>query len=381
MARILIAGDFVPYHRTRQQIEDGRFSEVFGATKSYTEKADYSIVNLESPVVNGNASPISKTGPNLKCTEKALEAVKYAGFNCVTLANNHIRDYGNEGVVCTIESCNKNGIDYVGGGTNKKDAEKVLFKNIGGENFAIINICENEWSVATENQAGAAAISPIDNYRTIREAKSKADYVIVITHGGIELFNLPTPRMQELYRFYVEAGADAVVNHHQHCYSGYETYMGKPIFYGIGNFCFDVAPKYNTRQWQEGYMVNICFEDKGISFELYPYIQGGEDNPSVQFIADTTEMQSKIKMLNEIIGNEEAVSDEFAKFASKNAKSFIDMLEPFRNKYVSKLRNMNLFPKLYDASNKKLLLNLIRCESHREMLTAILEKDYINNYK
>lgn len=381
MARILIAGDFVPYHRTKQQIEDGRFSEVFGATQSYTEKADYSIINLESPVVNGNASPISKTGPNLICTEKAIEAVKYAGFNCVTLANNHIRDYGNEGVECTIKSCNKFGIDHVGSGTNKKEAEKVLFKNIGDKNFAIINICENEWSVATDNQAGAAAISPIDNYHTIREVKSKAEYVIVITHGGIELYNLPTPRMQELYRFYVEAGADAVVNHHQHCYSGYETFMGKPIFYGIGNFSFDVAPKYNTRQWQEGYMVNLCFEGNEISFELYPYRQGCEDDSSVQFIADTTEMQSKIQMLNEIIGNEEAVSDEFAKFANKNSKGFIDMLEPFRNKYVSKLRNMNLFPKLYDASNKKLLLNLIRCESHREMLTAILEKDYINNYK
>ncbi len=381
MARILIAGDFVPYYRIKQQIEDGKFSEVFGSTQSYTGKADYSIVNFESPVVNRNAFPISKTGPNLKCTAKAIEAIKYAGFNCITLANNHIRDYGDVGVESTIEICKKNGIEYVGGGLNKKDAEKILFKNIEGKKFAIINVCENEWSVATESYAGAAAINPISNYHTIKEAKCNADYVLVITHGGIELYDLPTPRMQELYRFYVEAGADAVVNHHQHCYSGYEIYMGKPIFYGLGNFCFDVAPQYNSPLWQNGYMVNLNFVGDEITFELSPYVQGKDDNPTIQFLNGIDSIRENIDRLNAIIGTPRALADEFDKFANKQTQSYIDVLEPFENRYIRKLIHMKLFPRLVTASNKKLLLNLIRCESHREILMSILEKDYDRNYK
>ena len=381
MARILIAGDFVPNHRVKELIESGLFSDVFGSTQSYTGRADYSIVNFESPVVSGNASPIHKTGPNLKCTVRAVEAIKHVGFDCVTLANNHIRDYGDNGVKHTIEACENYEIDHVGGGANEIDAQKVLYKDIAGKKIAIINVCENEWSVATEDKAGSAAISPIENYHTICAAKSNSDYVIVITHGGIELYNLPTPRMQELYRFYVEAGADAVVNHHQHCYLGYETYMGKPIFYGIGNFCFDVAPQHNSQLWQEGYMVNLNFTGDEITFELYPYVQCKDDNPSIQFLNGIDSIQENIDRLNAIIGNPKALADEFDKFANQRTQSYMDMLEPFENRYARKLMDMKLFPRLFTASNKKLLLNLIRCESHREMLMAILEKEYDRNYK
>ena len=80
---------------------------------------------------------------------------------------------------------------------------------------------------------------PIQQFYKIQEAKENADYVLVIVHGGIEHYQLPTSRMIETYRFFIDAGADAVVNHHQHCYSGYERYKSKPIIYGLGNLLFD----------------------------------------------------------------------------------------------------------------------------------------------
>lgn len=63
--------------------------------------------------------------------------------------------------------------------------------------------------------------------------------------------------MVDTYRFFIDAGADAVINHHQHCISGYEHYQGKPIFYGIGNFFFPPIFKHTPKSWNEGYMVTL----------------------------------------------------------------------------------------------------------------------------
>ena len=81
--------------------------------------------------------------------------------------------------------------------------------------------------------------------------------------------------MQKWYRHFVDMGADAVVNHHQHCISGYEIYQEKPIFYGLGNFCFDSFREQPVSQWNYGYAVKLTV-DKKISVDLIPYTQFAE---------------------------------------------------------------------------------------------------------
>ena len=265
---VLVAGDFAPGARLAKQIEERKFSEVFpDDVREVIKSADFSFVNFESPVVEGGYKPIPKCGPNLRCTPEAAEAVRYAGFTYVTMANNHILDYGAEGLRKSIECCKDQGLDVVGVGDNLNEAEKILYLEKDGEKLAIINCCEHEFSIASDTTAGANPLNPIRQYYSIQEAKKQADYVLVIVHGGHELFQLPSPRMQETYRFFVDAGADAVVNHHQHCYSGYEVYNSKPIFYGLGNFCFDRPGKVST--WNEGYLVALDTLDS--TFMVIPY--------------------------------------------------------------------------------------------------------------
>ena len=249
--KILMAGDFAPRNRISSLLETGDFS-FLDEVRPVIQSSDYSIVNFESPVVTREALSITKTGPRLKCTAKAMECLKQVGFNCVTLANNHFRDYGQTGVEDTIEACKKYGVDYVGGGVNYDEALSILYKKINGETLAVINVCENEWSVATRKRGGAYGMDIIGVCHQLKTAHLNADFVLLIIHGGIELYPLPTPRMKKLYRFFAEMGADAIVNHHQHCYSGYETYMGVPIFYGIGNLCFDKAVRDDLEN--SGYM-------------------------------------------------------------------------------------------------------------------------------
>lgn len=369
--KILVAGDFVPRHRTAIQVESGDYSCI-AAVKPLTAQCDYSIVNFESPIVDGTAEPISKTGPNLKCHENAMVAVKQAGFNCVTLANNHFYDYGEKGVYDTIEACNKNGIDHVGGGMNIEEAESVLYKEIDGKIVAIINICENEWSIATATTGGSAPLLLTHNIRNIQKAKKNADFVLVIVHGGTEKYPLPTPRMKDVYRFFVEQGADAVVNHHQHCYSGYELYQGKPIIYGLGNFCFDKNKPTDT-SWNTGYVVVLDFSNEKICFQIYPYTQGGE-TPAVEFINETKDFWANIQHLNAIIADENALKKSFETMAGSKTK-LMEIFDFYDNKYLRLLQSKNIIPKTLSEKKKKQVLDLFRCEAHRDVLFYLLQNN------
>lgn len=361
--KILIAGDFAPRARLAKQIENGKFSEVFPEDiREVIKSADFSFVNFESPVVEDGYKPIPKCGPNLRCTPEAAEAVRYAGFSGVTMANNHILDFGAEGLRRSVKCCQEQGLDVVGVGENLHDAEKVLYLEKEGKKLAIINCCEHEFSIATESEAGANPLNPIRQYYAIQEAKKLADYVLVIVHGGHEHFQLPSPRMQETYRFFVDAGADAVVNHHQHCYSGYEVYNSKPIFYGLGNFCFD-DPKSRNSIWNEGYMVILSFEQKQIGYELIPYIQCNE-KPSVELVNNRNVFDKNIEKLNAIIHDTKELKKRVDEYYSATAAGMLLMHQPYENRILNKLYRMHLLPSLVSKAKYLRLLNYIYCESH-----------------
>ena len=369
--RILIAGDFCPQNRVSQQIDKGDYEPVLGQVREVTAKADYSVVNFECPVTKGGEKPNVKQGPNLQCSSKGIEAAKWAGFDCVTLANNHFCDYGDEGVKNTIDTCISTGIDTVGGGNNLQEASAILFKRIGEHTLAIINCCEHEFSIATVTKGGANPLNPVQQYKAIKEAKKKADYVLVIVHGGHEHWQLPSPRMVETYRFFVDAGADAVVNHHQHCYSGFEVYNDKPIFYGLGNFCFDRAGKWATK-WYEGLMVMLTFDENKVGYEIYPYHQCLE-SPKIELI-EKGAFDEKLVKLNAIIKDEKRLAAETEKYYASTEDKMSEVFEPCNCRYYLAARRRGWLPSLISKKRKLLAENLICCESHRDKMLYYLEK-------
>lgn len=366
--KILIAGDFCPRYRVAEKFEKGDYESVLGEIKDIISDADYSIVNFECPVTKGGEKPIEKCGPNLQCSEKGLEAVKWAGFNCVTLANNHFLDYGKEGVEHTLEVCEKYGIDTVGGGMNLQEASKILYKEIDGKILAVINCCEHEFSIATDETAGSNPLNPIQQFYAIKEARTKADYVLVIVHGGHEHYQLPSPRMQETYRFFIDAGADAVVNHHQHCYSGYEIYNEKPIFYGVGNFCFD-GNRSGLNMWYEGYMVFISF-NSDMSFSLIPYVQC-KDVPNIQLLKKNS-YDLQLQELNDIISDHGQLSKETKKYYNLCSNTYSNIFEPFNNRFYLGAKYRGWLPSLITKKKKNMASNYIMCEAHRDKLMYYL---------
>ena len=372
--KILIAGDFCDTYRVSDIIAQKSYDKLFSSVKNIIKKTDYSFVNFEFPIVTKECKPISKCGPNLKGQPEAVEAIKYAGFNCCTLANNHILDQGEDCLLTTKNIIENAGIKTVGAGSNLSESLEVLYIKKDNQTLAVINCCEQEFSIATNVSAGANPLNPIQQYYKIQEARLKADYVLIIVHGGHENYQYPSPRMKETYRFFIDAGADAVVNHHQHCYSGYEVYKEKPIFYGLGNFLFDWNGVRNSI-WNEGYMVIINFE-KQLSFSLIPYIQCN-DAPSVRLLegVDKVRFESQIGMLNAIIANDEKLQYMHDKWIKGQYSTFRSLLCPYSNRLLVSAWYRGWLKRTIGRNKIIRWLNYINCESHRDILRFFLKNN------
>lgn len=368
--KILIAGDFCSRYRTTEVIENGQYEESLGAVSQITKQCDYSIVNLECPIIKGIPTPSTKQGPNLSGSKKMLDAISYMGFDCVTLANNHFYDQGEKGVEDTLASLEERHIDYVGGGSDLQSASKILYKEINGQTLAIINCCEHEFSIATETTAGANPLNPIQQYNAIQEARGKADYVLVIVHGGHEHYQLPSPRMVETYRYFVDAGADAVVNHHQHCYSGWETYRGKPIFYGLGNLFFDLFSPVFDKPWNYGYIIVLDFVNDNVSFTYYPYKQCAE-KPIITLL-DSDAFDNSLQDLNSVITNTKKLQQATDEYYKKSMGDVEYFLNPYQNRICRGLVRFGIMPSLFKKKWLLKLQNYILCEAHRDKVEYYL---------
>ena len=126
--KILITGDYCPIGRNSFTIQQEQFATLFGGFENYSKSVDLAITNLECPLTTSN-HPIKKTGPNIKSTLDGILPLKYAGFGLVTLANNHIMDYGAEGLESTMAVCNKEGINFVGAEKLRRGPATLLSTN------------------------------------------------------------------------------------------------------------------------------------------------------------------------------------------------------------------------------------------------------------
>lgn len=370
--KIVVAGDYSPHNRAAEMLDSGNYAAVFDQVKPIVDSADYSIVNFETTVASDKDTPITKIGPNLFCSKNAVQALRYVGFDCVTLANNHFRDYGDVGVDNSLNLFEEIGLDYVGGGRNIDDAQKVLYKEIKGATLAIVNVCESEFNIASDISGGSAPLDLIAIYRNILQAKEKSNYILVIVHGGHEKYQLPSPRMQNTYRWFIDIGADAVVNHHQHCMSGYEVYDNKPIFYGLGNFCFDLENK-TASNWNYGYMVELNLESDNVGFTLYPYIQYHQ-TPAISPI-DNNEIAADLAKLNAIILDSTLLKSEFEKLCRSKYDWLDHVLQPYHSRLLRKFYNLGLLPSFLSVRVKRLLYDYVACNAHRDVFKSFLAEE------
>lgn len=376
MIKINIAGDFCI---TQPFLLNDCFSE---EVTSFFEKSDLNILNLECPISEGyNTNKILKTGPNLYTTEGIITHLKKINIHAVTLANNHILDFGAKGLENTIRLCSNNQITTIGAGTNLKEATKPVIIEKQGIRIGIINFCENEWSIATETSSGANPLNIIDNLTQINQVRGLVDFLLIIIHGGHEYYNLPSPRMVKQYRFFAENGADAVIGHHPHCISGYEIHNKVPIFYSLGNFLFTLNSKYED--FYTGLILQLIINDnKELKFKLQP-IRQNKDNFKLSKLHgdERNDVMKQVDGYSDIIVNEQLLFSKWEQLINSRSEYFLDVFSPINLFSNSKVRGLlkklgiSLF--FRRKQHYRRILNIIRCESHLDVsINAI--RNHIN---
>ncbi|WP_167619070.1 CapA family protein [Maribellus sediminis] len=346
---------------------------VFQELEPILSESDYAVINLENPITDSD-SPIYKTGPNLKSTPGSLKPIKESGIHAVSLANNHIYDYGDEGLKDTLKILAEEKIDHFGAGQNLENASRIFYKKIRGNVLAIINITENEWGNASNDRGGANPIDIIDNTKQINEAKLNSDQLILIIHGGHEHNELPNPSTVKLYRYYVEIGADAIISHHTHTIGGFEYYHGKPIFYGLGNLFFPVQKASNN--WKTGLFLKIDFNRDQISHELFPFEQKLNKPYKIELIENDkkADVLNRIYKLNEIISDKERLKVEWENYCEKNFNNVFTFFYS-KNSFLRKIIKRLPFRKIFlNRQQIAFIHNNYRCESHKEIMFELGKK-------
>ena len=373
---IIISGDYCPVGRIGQLSMEQKYSEIYNDALPYLLDKDLSITNLECPLTSA-INPIKKIGPTLSVNPQCINAITYGGFDVVTLSNNHILDQNENGLKETIEVCNKAGIKTVGAGMNLTEASEPLYLKIKSKRISVINITENEFSIASINKAGANPLNLIANYKQISQAKEKSDYILLILHGGNEQYNLPSPEMVQRCHFFTEIGVNAVICHHAHCPSGYEIYNGVPIFYGIGNFLFDKKTP-GPDIWNEGFFVKLNINNN--SFTIYPYYQN-KNRAGLHLIhgEEKEKFLGKIEKLTSIIKDENLLKENWLSFCRSTESYYLKSAFSL-NKFQKVLFRNNFFQSLIIKENMILsLYNKISCEAHREVLLDILKSKILKD--
>ncbi len=254
----------------------------FLKTADLLNRSDLTFVNLECPVSDqGRQINIFRAEPRF------LESLLYAGIDLVSLANNHIMDYGTVAMVDTMKRLKEKGIQYIGAGMDIHEARKGCILTISGVKIAFLAYTElgpgftytrvpQHWA-ATSRLPGVAAAQEEYIREDVERVKKEADVVVLSMHWGKEYHHYPTKQQIILGRAALEAGADLVIGHHPHVIQGVEFGSKGIIAYSLGNFVFDQFPV----ETKEGLILEAACGREGIRQIRFTPIQIREEQPVI----------------------------------------------------------------------------------------------------
>lgn len=371
--RLIIGADLVPTYSNEALFIRGDIEQLVGEDIiSYLKKSDFNIFNLEAPLTS-SCHNIKKNGICIKASEKCIAGYSSLGVDFLTLANNHILDYGEEGLEDTICVLNEHNIKYAGVGKNLRELRKAHIEECDGRKVGIYCCVEHEFSVATEASPGANPFEPLSIENDLKQLSDNCDYVIVLYHGGREHYRYPTPLLQKRCRKIVECGANLVVCQHSHCIGCEEEYNNGTIVYGQGNFIFDAD---NCDEWKTSMLIEVV--DKKIN-----YIPIVKQNELIR-IADVEDKQKILREFwqrSEQIKNAEFVISEFKRYANESFYEYMWSIcggsESFILRVINKLSNYRFYKwyikKKLPSNVLTKLLNYFICESHSEIIVESIK--------
>jgi poly-gamma-glutamate capsule biosynthesis protein CapA/YwtB (metallophosphatase superfamily) len=248
--RLLFVGDIMLGRLVNETLKSMPPTYPWGNTLSLFKSSDLRIGNLEC-VLSDRGAPWSRTPKtfHFRTDAKNEECLKAAGFNFLSLANNHSLDYEYEALLDMLAHLEKAEVRYAGAGAEAVQASRPALLNAGGTTIAVIAFTDNEpdWE-ATSERPGIYFV-PLDRtderalhlFNLIREAKSKAGLVVVSAHWGTNWGYQPEPGHVPFAHMLIDNGADIVLGHSCHVFRGIEVYKERLILYSAGDFVDDYA--------------------------------------------------------------------------------------------------------------------------------------------
>jgi hypothetical protein len=274
--------------------KEGPAAPFAGVTKVLSQ-ADCAIGNLECPL-SERGEPVEKDF-RFRAHPDAGAALHEAGFDIVTLANNHTGDYGQDALLDTLDACHRHGLQTVGAGRNLASARQPILLHLGDPplTIAILGVSN---MFPKEFYAGPARPGTNPAYlgsliEDVRAARAAADVVIVVVHFGVERAPGPEDRHRNVAHAAIDAGADLVIGHHPHVLQGLERRGRGLIAYSLGNFLF---PSTSART-RESVILTYTPDGKGgATVKLIPCLIDGF-RPR---LADPKESRAVLDRLNKL---------------------------------------------------------------------------------
>lgn len=240
---LLFCGDiYLSDHVLNAYDRAGGISGVLDETlRSEIGAADIFMANEEFPFSErGNAAQDKQF--TFRLPPSRLPVLQEIGPDIVTLANNHVLDFGTEALLDTCSLLDGAGIRRVGAGANLDEAKKLEVMEVKGKKIGFLAasrvIPVSSWAAGKSHPGVLTTYDPAVLLAEIKAAEGECDYLVVYVHWGIEKNTQPEEYQRTLARQYIDAGADLVVGSHPHVLQGIEYYKGKPILYSLGNFVF-----------------------------------------------------------------------------------------------------------------------------------------------
>lgn len=360
--KLTVIGDIYP-----GDIEKKKYKTMLHEIFPLLEAADFRIANLEYAIADNigrtgqTVYPILKDSGNFSAESSSLQFLKELGIDAVTLANNHSGDYGEEGIRYTISALEKEEILHVGAGNNIEEAYLPLHICKKDISLSIISVCENEFGAADERSAGTAGFIPEKLIELVENEKNSGKYVVVIFHGGNEYNPLPSPRVVERYRYIADAGASAIIGMHTHCPQGYEYYKDSLIVYSLGDFLISLHDKMHIYPtWNQGFIAQIEITKSNRSvLRIIPYQYNMEEEKFLLLSnADKGLFFNHIDKLNRIISDGEQLEKYYGAWCLHSAPKYTAQFLGSAKLNVQRCLS---------------ILNLFRCEAHRELMQTYFE--------
>jgi len=281
--RIAAVGDIMLGGTAGPEMQKYGYDYPFERTQSFLKQAQIVFGNLEGPLTEGGATETPKKYVFRSPPDKVAPALARAGFNIVSLANNHSLDYGPQGLEDTRAALEKAGIHGVGAGRNLAEARAPVYMVKDGATVAFLayslTFPEEFW--AGPDKPGTAFGHEQHVRADVAAARQKADIVVVSFHWGQEGKTELRDYQTQLAHAAIDAGASAVLGHHPHILQAVERYQNGVILYSLGNFAFgsfsNTATRsamalltFRDRQWSELRLLPINVRNAEVVFQPRP---------------------------------------------------------------------------------------------------------------